>query len=148
VSWEKVYGSHIEQIELRALDQARGNYSGRLDLLHISVAELLSIPESNWDNVSNMWHSDNEEASWKLTSSCTATSTESTPKRLTEDAYIESGTNKSFFISIRPGVDKLVSVFPIVPISPGDLLGIFSGKIRFSEHCNVVQSIMGPTLYL
>jgi hypothetical protein len=148
VSWEKVYSSHIEQIELRALDQARGNYSGRLDLLHISVAELLSIPESYWDNGSNMWHSDNEEASWKLTSSCIATSTESTPKRLTEDAYIESGTNKSFFISIRPSVDKLVSVFPIVPIFPGDLLGIFSGKIRFSEHCNIVQSIMGPKLYL
>jgi hypothetical protein len=84
-------------------------------------------------NGSNMWHSNDEEESWKLTSSCTATSTESTPKRLTEDAYIESGTNKSFFMSIRPGVDKLVSVFPIVPISLGDLLGIFSGKIRFSE---------------
>jgi hypothetical protein len=95
-----------------------------------------------------MWRSDDEEESWKLTSSCTATSTKSTLKRLTEDAYIELGTNKSFFISIRPGVDKLVSIFPIVPISLGDLLGIFSGKIRFSEHCNVVQSIMGPTTYL
>ena len=69
-------------------------------------------------------------------------------KRLTEDAYIESRINKTFFISIRPGVDKLVSVFPIVPIFLDDLLGIFSGKIRFSEHCSVVQSIMGPTLYL
>ena len=90
VSWEMVYCSHIKQIELRALE-ARGNYSGRLDLLHTSVAEILSIPESNWDNGSNMWHSDDEEESWKLTSSCTATSTESTLKRLTEDAYIESG---------------------------------------------------------
>jgi hypothetical protein len=95
-----------------------------------------------------MWHSDDEEESWKLTSSCTATSTESTPRRLTEDAYIESGTNKSFFISIRPGVDKLVSVFPVIPVSQGDLLGIFSGKIRFSEHCNVAQSIIGPTRHL
>jgi Ankyrin repeats (many copies) len=69
----------------------------------------------------------------------------STPKRLTEDAHIESGTNKTFFVSIRPGVDTLVSVFPIVPISPDDLLGIFSGRIRFSEHCSVVQSIVGPT---
>ena len=88
-----------------------------------------------------MWHSDDEEESWKLTSNCIATSTESTPKRLTEDAYIGSGTNKSFFISIRPGVDKLISVFPIVLISPGDLLGIFPGKIRFSERCNVAQSL-------
>lgn len=53
-----------------------------------------------------------------------------------------------FFISIQPGIDKLISIFPIVPISPGNLLGIFSGKIRFSEGCNVAQSITGPILYL
>lgn len=148
VSWEKVYSSYIKQIELRAFDQARGNYSGKLDLLQTSVAEILSIPESNWDNGSNVWYSDDEEESWKLTSSCTATSTKSTLNRLAEDVYIESGTNKSFFISIRPGIDRPISVFPIVPISPGNLLGIFSGKIRFSEHCNIAQSITGPTPYL
>ena len=124
------------------------DHSGRLDLLYSSVAEILSIPESKWDNGSNMWHSNDEEESWKLTSSCTAIPTESTLKRLTEDAYIESGTNKSFFISIRPGVYKLINVFPIVPISPSDLLGIFSGKVRFLEGCNVAQSIAGPTPYL
>lgn len=106
-------------------------------MLAFAITKTLSIPESNWDNGSNMWYSDDKEESWKLTSSCTATSTENTPKRLTEDAYIESGTNKLFFISIRPGVDKLVSVFPIVLVSLGDLLGIFSGKIRFLEHCNI-----------
>jgi hypothetical protein len=95
VSWEEVYSSHVKQIELRAFDRARGNYSGRLDLLHASVADILSIPESNWDNGSNVWHSDDEEEFWKRTSSCTANSTKSTPKRLTEDAYIELGTNKS-----------------------------------------------------
>jgi hypothetical protein len=91
-----------------------------------------------------MWHSAGEETSWKLTSSSTATSTESNLSRLTTDAYIESGTNKSFFISLRPGVDKLVSVFPIIPIAAGDLLGIFAGKIRFSEHRNTAQFIPGP----
>jgi hypothetical protein len=52
--WEKVYSSYIKQIELRALDHARGNYSGRQDLLYPSIAEILSISESNWDNGSNM----------------------------------------------------------------------------------------------
>ena len=50
-----------------------------------------------------------------------ATSIKSTPKRLIKDAYIESGTNKSFFISVQPGVDKLVSVFLIILISLSDL---------------------------
>jgi hypothetical protein len=148
VSWEKVYSSHIKQVELRALDRARGNYTGRLDLRHESVAGILSIPDSSWDNESNMWHSAGEETSWKLTSSSTATSTESNLSRLTTDAYIESGTNKSFFISLRPGVDKLVSVFPIIPIAAGDLLGIFAGKIRFSEHHNTAQFIPGPIPHL
>lgn len=80
------------------------------------------MPESKWDNGSKVWHSDNEEEPWQLTSSCTATSAESIPKRLTEVAYIESGTNRSFFISIGPGVDKLVSVSPIIPMSSGDVL--------------------------
>lgn len=53
VSWEKVYSGYIRQIELRALEQAKGNLSGRLDLLHASIAEILSIPESAWDNGSN-----------------------------------------------------------------------------------------------
>ncbi|TAQ90408.1 hypothetical protein B7494_g1269 [Chlorociboria aeruginascens] len=55
VSWEKVYSSHIKQVELRALDRARGNYTGRLDLRHESVAGVLSIPDSSWDNGSDMW---------------------------------------------------------------------------------------------
>ncbi len=136
--WEKVYSSHIKQVELRALDQARGNYTGRLDLRYKSVARILSIPDLSWDNGSNMWHSASKETSWKLTSSSTATATltESNLSRLTTNAYIESGTNKSFFISLRPGVDKLVSVFPIIPIAAGDLLGIFVGKIRYLEHRN------------
>jgi hypothetical protein len=47
VSWEEVYGSYIKQIELRALDQAGGDYSGRQGLLYTSVTEILSILELN-----------------------------------------------------------------------------------------------------
>jgi len=144
MSWGKLYSSYIKQIELRALEQAKDNFSGRLDLLHASTAEILRIPESAWDNGSNTWYSNEKAASYKLTSSCIATSTESNPKRLTEDTYIESRTNKSFFVSNQPSAKKLVSVCPIVPVFPGDLLGIFSGKIRFSEHCDVAQAFKGP----
>jgi hypothetical protein len=45
-------------------------------------------------------------------------------------------------------VDKLVSVFPIIPIAAGDLLGIFAGNIRFSEHHNTTQFIPGPIPHL
>jgi len=77
VSWEKVYSSHIKQVELRALKWTGGEYSGRTDLQKPSVAEILSTPDSSWDNGSNLWYSEREETSWKLTGSCTATSMES-----------------------------------------------------------------------
>jgi hypothetical protein len=83
-----------------------------------------------------MWHSTGEETSWKLISSSIVILTESNLSRLIIDAYIEPGMNKSFFISLWPGINKLVSVFPIIPIAAGDLLGIFVGKIRFSEYYN------------
>lgn len=129
MSWEKVYSGYIRQIELQALEQAKGNFLGRLDLLYVSITEILSIPELAWDNGSNTWYFNEEEASYKLISSYIVTLTESNPKRLIEDTYIESGINKSFFVLIRPSAEKLVSVFPIIPVFLGDLLGIFSGKI-------------------
>lgn len=95
-----------------------------------------------------MWHSAGEETSQKLISSSIAILTESNLSRLTTDTYIELGTNKSFFISLRPSVNKLVSVFPIIPIATGDLLRIFVGKIRFSEHYNTTQFILGPIPHL
>lgn len=144
MSWEKVYSGYIKQIELRALEHAKGSFSGKLDLLHASTAEILRIPEPAWDNGPKRWYSNEEAASYKLISNCIVTSTESNPKRLTEDTYIESGTNKSFFVSNRPSAEKLVSIFPIVPVFLGDLLGIFSGKIRFLEYCDVVQAFEGP----
>jgi len=35
----------LSQVELRALNWTRGDYSGRMDLQHPSVAEILSIPD-------------------------------------------------------------------------------------------------------
>lgn len=95
-----------------------------------------------------MWHFNNKEESQKLTSKCTATLTKSTLKRLIEDAYIKSGTNKSFFILVRLSVNKLLSVFPIILISLSDLLSIFFSKIRFSKHYSISQSIIGPAPHL
>ncbi|CZS92536.1 uncharacterized protein RAG0_03148 [Rhynchosporium agropyri] len=82
MSWEKVYSSHIKQVELRALNRTRGDFSGRIDLQYLSIAEVLNIPDSSWDNGSNMWYSKREETAWKLTGSCIVTSMESNMKRL------------------------------------------------------------------
>ena len=69
LSWEKLYGSHISQIERRALDRAKGDFSGKLDLLHPSIASKLSIPTAAWDSADNTWYSKEEENLGKRTSS-------------------------------------------------------------------------------
>jgi hypothetical protein len=86
--------------------------------------------------------------SYKFTSSCIITSTESNPKRLIENIYIKLGTNKLFFVLIRPSAKKLVNIFPIIFIFLGDFLGIFSSKIRFLEYYNIAQVFEGLILNL
>ena len=75
---------------------------------------------------------------YKLINNYIATLTKSNLKRLIKDIYIELKINKSFFILIRPSAEKLVSVFSIILIFLGDLLGIFSNKIRFLEYYNII----------
>ena len=83
--------------------------------------------------------------SWKLTGSCIVSSIESNMNCVLLDAYVGSGTNQSFLVSLRPGTHTLVSVFSFIPAAYGSLLGIFAGKVLFSEHCNAARSISGPT---
>jgi hypothetical protein len=52
--------------------------------------------------------------------------------------------NKSIFISLVEKSDKLLAVCPSIPVSRNNFLGVFSGKIRYSED-RVVQAIPGPT---
>ena len=65
--------------------------------------------------------------------------------------------NKSSFVSLVPyegksgkrtlgtrsGSTKLLAVAPLVPILPGDFLGIFSGRLRYTDQ-KPPRSIPGP----
>jgi len=46
-------------------------------------------------------------------------------------------------IGNKPASTKLLSVSPLIPMAPGDFLGIFSGKLRYSES-KPSRAIEGP----
>ena len=46
-------------------------------------------------------------------------------------------------IGNKPALTKLLSVSPLVPISPGDFLGLFSGKLWYSD-LKPLRAIKGP----
>jgi hypothetical protein len=53
LSWEKVYGPQIDQLELRVHAQRTGDFSGRCNLQQKHVAKRLNISESSWNDASN-----------------------------------------------------------------------------------------------
>ena len=46
-------------------------------------------------------------------------------------------------ISNKPALTKLLSVSPLVPVAPGDFLGIFSRKLRYVDQ-KPSKAIEGP----
>merc|ERR1712093_170465 len=144
LSWEQVYGLQIDQLELRILAQRAGDFSGRSQLEQKHVAERLNISESSWNNASNDWYSADEETAFKLETKFIASSSTTTPELFYDNVDTGLCWNKSIFISLIEKSDKLLAVCPSIPVSRNNFLGVFSGKIRYSED-RVVQAIPGPT---
>jgi hypothetical protein len=59
-------------------------------------------------------------------------------------ALTESKYNKTLFITLLSKNKYNLAVSLIVPVYPGDFLGIFAGTIRFSDDFNRVHGIYGP----
>ncbi|KAH8706070.1 hypothetical protein BGW36DRAFT_285532 [Talaromyces proteolyticus] len=144
MSWEKVYGPLLEQLETRMMKLSAGDFTGVSDFLQPFVAERLGIKEASWNNAFNEWHFDEEAAAFGLV--CNPTVTSDDPFWCISDQHImsESGRNKSIFMFLFPRNDRYLSVCPIVPVNQGDILGLFAGTIRFSDDFDRLYGIRGP----
>ncbi len=144
VSWEKVYGPQIDQLESRVFEYHKGDFSGKSRLMQKHVAERLKIAESSWNDASNEWYSNDEEAAFKLTTAVKANSSKSLASLFNDRANTQQHWNKALFISLLPNGDNFLDVCPTIPVFPGDFLGIYSGTVRFSEKPNASHGIPGP----
>src|SRR5271163_4975849 len=89
VSWEKVYGPQIDQLEGRVFEHCEGDFSGKSRLIQKHVAERLQVAESSWNDASNEWYSGDEEAAFKLTTTVKATSSKSLASLLRTSRSVE-----------------------------------------------------------
>ncbi|KAJ5117563.1 hypothetical protein N7448_011195 [Penicillium atrosanguineum] len=135
-NWETQYRPHIEQLEIRALRLGKGDLVRLSDLDNNQVAERLKVHESSWDNAKNKWALASEEERFK----------EKGLKAFSPDVICApcDKQDKSAFTFLLPQDGSSMSVCSIVPVREGDILGIFAGRIRFSEDLSATHGIRSP----
>ncbi|OAQ58992.1 hypothetical protein VFPPC_11486 [Pochonia chlamydosporia 170] len=143
LSWDKVYGPHIGQLEGRVTEESGGDLTGKSWLSQPYVAERLEVPEALWDCAKNLWISEGEEAAFKSASGFKEASGDQLGGLF--DIHVASGYRcKSTFVSLLPWNETSLRVCPTVTVREGDFLGVFAGKIRFSEEFDATWGIRGP----
>ncbi|EED14476.1 conserved hypothetical protein [Talaromyces stipitatus ATCC 10500] len=145
MSWERVYGPLLEQLENRMMKQGAEDFTGVSDLLHAHVAEIIDVGKSSWNNAFNKWRFKREASTFAL--ACKPDVASDDPLWCVADQHIasESGRNKSIFIFLFRRNNRFLSVCPIVPVNQGDLLGVFAGELRFSNDFDNLYGIRGPS---
>lgn len=141
--WEHMYGLQIKQLENRVTRESMGDFTGRLWLGQPNLAERLKIPEVAWDNARNPWFSDEEAVAFQSSGSHEPSFAQF-GGFLDLHSGAEAMRNKSIFVTVLLKENNFFSVCPIISVQEGDFLGVFSGKIRYSGHCNVIYGIPGP----
>ncbi|KJZ70773.1 hypothetical protein HIM_09823 [Hirsutella minnesotensis 3608] len=148
LSWEKIYGPHIEQLEERAKRESQGDLSGRFWLTQPHIAKRLNVPETSWNNGRNMWFSVAEEEHFKSGAGPAQVTSDQLGGLLDIHTAEGRNQNKSIFVSLLPRDENFLSVCPIITIQEGDFLGVFAGTIRYLEKKNSMYGIPGHSANL
>lgn len=136
---EERYGDQIKQLEDRVMRATGDDAIGRIWLQHPLIIERVGVPEKSWDNASNPWLCEAEEAQYESSPQAFQA-----PDGLQEDKESDV-LDQSVFVTLLPGDKIPLYVCPIVTIHRGDYLGIFSGNMRYSVAADKTQAVCGPT---
>lgn len=158
LSWNHVYQPLLHGLRLRAIAQADGDFSGRCDLEDENVFYRLHIPQGvTWGDDLSDWRDSVEKDSYLAAHSIRAVSGKSNTHVLQHGIKGDIDANKAVYVSMIPheGISakktlngkspsaKLLAVSPLVSVSPGDFLGIFPGKLRYTDD-KPIGAIQGP----
>ncbi|KAK4070954.1 hypothetical protein Purlil1_13528 [Purpureocillium lilacinum] len=144
LSWEKLYGPHIEQLEDRAFRESQNDWSGTLWLNQPVVSERLEVSITSWDNAKNRWHSAPEQRYYNTVYGPDQASCDQLGGLLDISTTSGGSRNKSIFTSILPGEKPPLTICSIFTIQEGDYLGIFAGELRFTDEVDARYGIPGP----
>lgn len=154
---------------MRVLAERFDDFSGKTDLHQSTIRKALKIAESNW--VSGTRELDLEEqssyeATFDVVLSREEHSSQSTTEVLRHGIQGKSEYNKAIYICLvpykgeankkrkidgTPAPRTTVAQCPVVPVAPGDFLGVMSGRLRYTlEVDNPKKAVLSrhPKLWL
>ncbi|KFY02661.1 hypothetical protein O988_02001 [Pseudogymnoascus sp. VKM F-3808] len=142
-----------------AMAEEADDFSGKSDIEERCIYDRLHAPQNMcWGDHLCAWDRESRERDEFMTScSLKPTSTKSNTHVLRHGIKGQPDCNKSIYISLIPYEGKsdnitlgrkaastdLLAVTPLVAIAPGDFLGIFPGRLRYTD-CKPARAIEGP----
>ena len=164
--WNQVYHPYIKEVQMRVLDERALNFPGTIDLHQRAVEKVSNVAKIaliNWVNGTRALNQE-EEQSYLASFDCTLRpeelSSQSTRDILRHGIDGQSECNKAIYICLvpyegplngkrksdgTPASSIVVAPCPVVPILPGDFLGVMSGQLRYTlEVSGSSKAIQGP----
>jgi hypothetical protein len=148
LSWHQHLHPRLHQLRLRTIAQAEGDFSGRCDLEDQDILHRLRIPQGLcWRDDLSDWGDLTERDKYLAEQSIQAVSGKSNTHVLQYGPKGGGDGNKSIYVSMvpyegisakrtvgsKPPSTKLLALSPLVSISPGDFLGVFPGRLRYTD---------------
>ena len=163
LSWNQVYDFSLRQLRLRVIAEEGNDFSGKSDVEEKWISDRLHAPQKRcWGNHLSIWDQDlTEYENFLANHSMKPTSGKSNIHVLRHGIKGQLDRNKSIYVGLVPydgesgkmafknktASTKLLLVAPLVPVAPGDFLGIFPGQLRYTEQ-KPTRAIKGPVLGL
>jgi hypothetical protein len=159
LSWHKSYSFPLRQLGTRTIAREGNDFSGKSDIEEKWIHDRLHAAQNLcWGDHLSVWDPDSiEYNTFKANSNIKPSSRKSNIHILRYGLKGQPERNKSIFIGLVPYEGEsgkrtlgsrsasrdLLAVAPLIPISPGDFLGIFAGRLRYTDQ-KPIRSIPGP----
>ncbi|KAH6668261.1 hypothetical protein B0J14DRAFT_158199 [Halenospora varia] len=159
LSWNKVYEFPLRQLRLRVIAEEANDFSGKSDIEEEWLRDRLHAPQNmRWGDHPSAWDQDSTEyENFLADHSLKPTSGKSNTYVLRHGIKAQFGRNMAIYVSFVPYEEEpdkrtlgnktasteLLAVAPLVAVAPGDFLGIFPGRLRYTGQ-KPTRAIRGP----
>jgi hypothetical protein len=159
LSWNKIYDCPLRQLRLRVIAEEGNDFSGQSDIEDQWIYNRLRAPQNMcWGDHFSVWDQGSTEYEDFLANhSLKPTSTKSNIHVLRYGIKGQLDRNKSTYVSLVPyegqsakrtfsnkaASTELLAVAPLVAAAPGDFLGLFPGRLRYTDQ-KPTRAISGP----
>ncbi|KAN0101933.1 hypothetical protein V8E51_012443 [Hyaloscypha variabilis] len=159
ISWNNVYDFPLRQLRLRVIAQEWNDFSGQSDIEERWIYNRLrALQNMCWGDHLSVWNQDlTEYEDFLANHNLKPSSTKSNIHVLRHGIKGQLDRNKSIYVSLVPyegqsdrralsnkaALTELLAVAPLVAVAPGDFLGLFPGRLRYTDQ-KLMRAVSGP----